>query len=416
MKLFAPETDTILEHLQHMKNLMDAEIREKLLAIYQAMSCIKPQPDDEVRTIWFEVPRGDISKFGSFRTYKREGEVETYEEFEQLWKDYYPKESKWYRLATARYREELFFYLNSKLIFSFHENAGLDEIPSYSNKEIVRFLDKLLIRIRQEIRKLVKDPDTWNGNLEKNLSHDKRYGRIKRADFWEILGPEAIRLDKNIGSKGIKKLRKYIKESGSPGYSPLIPEMSADDFFRYCEICYEANAYFPLGNDELSTREKYTRMADGRDSGLREIERNSTKAFSDWFHSSGWSIGHPWEICRGGNSTHISLFVHPKDTQWTLRLAGSSVGRVEETVKMVLSLYDHHIPFILSEAEEILRMVAGTDYIGIVPDYVFPRYCHSCFPKEDRIIDFMNLYREDEDRLIPLTYWYPLERIESGKI
>jgi hypothetical protein len=57
-------------------------------------------------------------------------------------------------------------------------------------------------------------------------------------------------------------------------------------------------------------------------------------------------------------------------------------------------------------------MVTGTDYIGIVPDYVLPRYCHGLFPKEDRIIDFMNLDREKEDRIIPLTYWYPLEKIE----
>ena len=44
----------------------------------------------------------------------------------------------------------------------------------------------------------------------------------------------------------------------------------------------------------------------------------------------------------------------------------------------------------LSDPEEIVRMITGTDYIGILPDNVVPRYCANLFPHEDRIIDFMN--------------------------
>ena len=83
---------------------------------------------------------------------------------------------------------------------------------------------------------------------------------------------------------------------------------------------------------------------------------------------------------------------------------------------MALAFIDHHIPFVLSDVEEILGMLSGTDNIGIVPDYVFPRYCHGLFPKVDRIVDFMNLDREVDDRIIPLAYWYPLERTETTQI
>ena len=69
------------------------------------------------------------------------------------------------------------------------------------------------------------------------------------------------------------------------------------------------------------------------------------------------------------------------------------------------------MPFILSEAEAILRMVTGIDYIGIVPDYIFPRYCHSYFPKDDEIIDFMQLGFEENKTIIANAYWYPLEKI-----
>ncbi len=153
-------------------------------------------------------------------------------------------------------------------------------------------------------------------------------------------------------------------------------------------------------------------MADGRDAGLRNLEGDSEQAFYDWYHSGGRSGAHPWEICHGGNSTHISLFVSDQDQKWKLVLAGSSIARVVETVKMAIELFEHNIPFILKQAEEILQMVTGNDYIGIVPDFIFPRYCHNFFPEEDKIIDFMNLGHENAEDIIQNSYWYALEKIE----
>ncbi|MHB8278549.1 MAG: hypothetical protein ACYDIA_12955, partial [Candidatus Humimicrobiaceae bacterium] len=96
-------------------------------------------------------------------------------------------------------------------------------------------------------------------------------------------------------------------------------------------------------------------------------------------------------MCRGGNSTHISLFLYQVENDWKLRLAGGSSARVVETVKMALAFYLNKIPFILEKAEEILRMIKGIDFIGIVPETIIPRYCYGFSPDEDRINDFMNL-------------------------
>jgi hypothetical protein len=103
--------------------------------------------------------------------------------------------------------------------------------------------------------------------------------------------------------------------------------------------------------------------------------------------------------------------------KWIFNLAGSSIVRVEETVRMAITLYENQIPFELRDADEIVRMVTGEDFIGIVPDTVFPRYCHSYFPKEDRIIDFMNLGSDKEifPAVVEKTEWFPLERIEIGR-
>ena len=154
-------------------------------------------------------------------------------------------------------------------------------------------------------------------------------------------------------------------------------------------------------------------MADGRDAGLRNIEGESPRAFFDCYHNGERMGAHPWEICREGNSTHISLFVSEVENKWGIRLAGSSIVLVEETVKMAVALYENNISFKLSDADEILHMVTGNVFIGIVPDTVFPRYCHSFFPEENNIIDFMNPGSDEEiiHELIRKTYWYPLEEI-----
>ena len=96
-------------------------------------------------------------------------------------------------------------------------------------------------------------------------------------------------------------------------------------------------------------------------------------------------------------------------------MAGSSRVRVIETVLMAVALYKQKIPFVLRDATEIYNMVNGTDYIGIVPEWVTPRYCHSFFPAKDNIIDFMNLEEEKSEETINKAFWYPLEQIDLVK-
>ena len=350
--------------------------------------------------------------FGSFEEFLEEGEVETIEEFDQLWKDYYPEETKWYEFGTSLYRSEKYFFFDDKLFAIVDVEQPPSDIQIYYSEDLKIFIDWLRERIAFEINKLRENPQEYNDNLRRNLSWVKRYGRISRKEFWDILGDEAVRVDLNLGEEKVQRLRDIIGEM-QKREEFVLSKMTANEFFRICEICYDANDYFEDKKKVLSPLEKYLAMSDGRDAGLRNIPEDSAEEFSKWYHS--WEVvgAHPWEICRGGNSTHISLFVSETENNWKITLAGSSIGRVEETVRMAVALHDNKIPFELRDAEEILRMVTGNDFIGIVPDNVFPRYCHSLFPREDRIIDFMNLKFLDEfiPEIIGKAFWYPLEDI-----
>lgn len=86
---------------------------------------------------------------------------------------------------------------------------------------------------------------------------------------------------------------------------PELKEMTANDFYRFCALGYAANNY---DGQAFAPKAQYYRHADGRDDGLKKIDPDSAEAFADWLENREKG-GHPWEVCRGGNSTHVSLYV-----------------------------------------------------------------------------------------------------------
>lgn len=410
--LFAPHIDGIIEGFNPKSHPVSYDAYLKLVEIYDVFSKVKAGSDDEVRHTWIHVERGPIEAFGDYDEFLESGEVESPEEFEKLWKDYYPEETKWYKFQTAKYIDEKFFYLDSKLFARIKEEYTPSDDESLMADSFNRFIDLFLKRIKDDMDKLEKDPVAYNNYIRENLPCTKRYGKIKRQEYWDLLGKDAYRPEKNLDLKTISKLEQFF-EGNENGRIPLLKEMTANTFFRICEICYDANDYFKNWEEAVTPRGKYLEMADGRDAGLAQIDGASPEAFYKWYHSGKMLGAHPWESCRGGNSTHISLYIAEKDDKWFLCLEGSSFVRVAETVRMAVALFDNKIPLELRDAEEIVRMVTGRDYIGIVPEHLLPSYCHSSFPKEDKIFDFMNLGfdRDQIPAIAAKTTWYPLEEI-----
>ena len=157
--------------------------------------------------------------------------------------------------------------------------------------------------------------------------------------------------------------------------------------YRFCSFGYAANHY--EGGD-LSPRDQYKKHADGRDAGLDKIDPNSPEEFEQWLTNRDRWGGHPWEVCAGGNSTHIDLFVRHDADGYYLVLAGSSWGRTIETVKFYLALYRKGLPVCVREANTLVKRMQETEKIGIVPEGVWPVYCEARFPDE-HIISFRNL-------------------------
>ncbi|MDR0833452.1 MAG: hypothetical protein LBN93_04600 [Candidatus Symbiothrix sp.] len=407
----APHFDRLLQVAKAQPIVVKDCDKSVLMQIFQTMTVIAADAEhDDYRDFWFCLDRGTIKDFGSYREYKKNGEVDNREQFEETWLYHYPDAQHWYHFATNQYNGEYYFSIESELTFHLAK-----EIPQYygdiDNSELLTLLNEL---VNYYCDWIVKDNAGYNRFLNEKLSYNRRYGKILRKDYWKINPDEKKMIAKGLTKKGITVLAKIVAQSADDCPLPGISEMTAGKFFAFCRLGYDANGYFKKRPD-ISNVDAYRAFSDGRDDGLKEINPDSIEEFTEWFTRGEWRFGHPWEVCRGGNSTHISLFVSRENSEWKLRLAGSASSRVNETVKFAIALYNNHIPFKLSQSVEIYKMVTGADYIGIVPKEVFPRYCHSLFPKEDGIIDFMRLDWEDTDKIVEATEWYPVEIKANNK-
>ncbi len=407
----APYIDRLVNSCQSYPEVKNAINIKQLTSIFEMMCCIEKQGDYEFRNIWISAERGKIEDFGDFNEYLEEGEAGNKKEFEDLWHCYYPDKIKWYNFAISKYAEVFYFYIDSKLTLHLKSNDASSE-PGYDfQTELIEWLLKITKDKFSIIRNNVKD---YNDYVNANLPHKKRTGRILRNDYWSIFQEQSQDF-KNTITKEIIEILKKIKIQSESNTLSYLSAISSGDFFRFCEIGYDANQYFDQSKKNMTAKEKYTAMADGRDCGLRNLNEKSYKDFHNWYENDKNCGGHPWEICRGGNSTHISLYVCQNERGWYLKLEGSSRARVIETINFAIALYKHDIPFILGKAEEVYRMSRGVDFIGIVPETVTPRYCHAYFPADDKITDFINLGTEKNNEIINKAFWYPLPEVHLIK-
>ncbi|MGY6523270.1 MAG: hypothetical protein ACXIUD_16190 [Mongoliitalea sp.] len=404
----APHIDNLIEYSKRHAAVTSLRLITTLQSLFQLMERVQVQGDDLYRAIWITAERGGIEDFGVYEEYLEVGEVSNEEEFQDLWEMYYPDEFKWYKFSVANYQYGYYFYLDSELIFQFDKNQVSKDHADEYQFELCNWLSSEVLRVIDE---LSANEAAFNQYLEVNLPHKKRLGRIQRRDLWSIFPQEKIFFENHVSPEMVAVLQ-ILKSEDYQSQLKYLPHICALDFFKVCELGYEANEYFTTSKNSLSPKEKYIAKADGRDCGLTKIDEISSEEFSNWYDHESQCGGHPWEVCRGGNATHISLYVKRQENGWYFILSGCSSERVVETVKFAHALYTHQVPFILHNADEIYKMILGIDFIGIVPEHVFPKYCHGLFSDGNRYIDFMNLGHEESDSIIKKAYWFPLEKVE----
>ena len=378
----------------------DEESYRILDQIFALIKQIKPVSKNGVRELWFRAERGTISDFGSFEEYQDMGEVDTYEEFENLWKAFYPDEVTWYRFQAVEddYNGYRCITLKNKMVIE----VDPDGEESHPN-DISEFAKWLLSELQRCIAEL--KAGTYNDYVEKNLPSRHRFGTIRRRDLWDIYPEEREEFFETLSDKDKQDFVQIcINQDEDAPVLGRLHNLTANDFYRFCAMGYKAMEY---DGTDLSPKEQYYKHADGRDNGLREIDPDSPEAFKEWYHDDERRGGHPWEVCRGGNSTHISLFVVDHDDGYTLVVDGDAWTRTIESVKFFLALYRAGLPVSMRYGDLLAKRLTEDELIGVIPCTVFPAYCGQYFPGQD-VIDYMQLPHDNEQEVAAKCVWQEL--------
>lgn len=278
-----------------------------------------------------------------------------------------------------------------------------------SEQKLANFTEWLCREVEGQINRLLKDPKDYNRGLEELLPLRERFGKVLRSKLWELT-PDLTHHVKDELAVEERACFLNLTNDNRPHLPLAAPTLR--QFLDWCTTCYRSAGY-PLGDG--SDADHYRAFADGRDDYLLDLPLDSASALKEWLKQSGKG-GHPWEISRGGNMTHISLSLHLKADQVFLTLSGSALSRSAETIRMATGLWQKDVPGKLVDLDLHRNRITGEDLVGVLPDYFSAlHHINHLFPKQDRIRDALAYSTlEDNERLLELINWIPEKEVRPA--
>ena len=333
-----------------------------------------------------------------------------------IWAFVLREKRSWIRVRVQKYEKTYYVTVNGSdpIIYP---DARYDE-----SREMKRRLRNWTQQLVLWKRAVLKDPIATQANLLRSMPVSLRWGVIQRQNVRELL-PHWLPIEKELTANEIKETLALLD---NPDPNPQ-STMNLQRFLEYCRVAYQANPEtFSNFRPGLSGREYYARYADGRDGGLLKIEENSPESFVQWYESKERQGCHPWEIYRGGNSTHIDLgVVRAEKGEWSIYLDAFSSTRLVETCRIALALNNASLPFRFCNKESYKARLLAEDWVGVVPEGVSLSYAWQEFPKEWKVADAIHLSRIiDENpgrraalrnQLRQIVYWLPEDMMSYGK-
>ena len=278
--------------------------------------------------------------------------------------------------------------------------------------------EPLLTSARRWLRVARKDWIGANRRVQLEYPLRNRYGVIPHALVRASL-LDAYRLDEELGKRKTLKLVRLVEDGFFlKDENTVVSSMTAADYFRYCRIAYIAGRRKgEMVDASLSGSEMYRRYADGRHEGLLDIDPDSEQEFADWIdgaHSKRVAGGHPWEIKRGGNTTHIDLVASRpspyRHDGFRIELQGDSIGRMAETMRMFLAIHKAGLPISIADPEGVRKRLLALDKIGIIPSFASLHGANRHFSPDQDVFDVMSYDAMGRYKLRagPFVTWEPL--------
>ncbi|MCD4762451.1 MAG: hypothetical protein K8R28_00345, partial [Desulfobacterales bacterium] len=348
---------------------------------------------------------------------------------DRVWNILFPdKGKKWNHLHVNKYKHTFYIThvdggggsleVEPKKCVRVMDFMGASSYSVENHGQLATVWEPLIESARKWLKAARKDWIKANKRIQVDYPLRHRYGVAPNALIRASL-PDVYRLNKELGKDRTRKLVRLVEDGFFlKAENTEVSSMTAADYFQYCKIAYIAGKRKEETVDEsLSGREMYSRYADGRHEGLLDIDPASEQEFADWIdgeHPKRRGGGHPWEIKRGGNTTHIDLSVSRPSSYrqegFKVELRGESIGRMVETMRMFLAIHEGRLPISIANPEGVRKRLLAQDNIGIIPSYASLHRANQHFSQDEDVFDVM--YYDDlgrfKRRITPFVTWEPL--------
>lgn len=353
------------------------------------------------------------------------------ESADRIWDFIFPhktaRQTTYYRIRLTKYKETFYIYHYDENLpaLEVHMDQSVQAASTFGFSQeycgdFAKGWNGLISSARNWLKVVKRDWIKANRQIWLSYPLNRRSG-IVCSSLVRALPLDVWRIDQELGKAKLKKFIRLVEEGSlTREQDTVVPSMTANDYFKYCKVAYLSGQRKDEPIDEhLSGREMYQLYADGRDEGLLDIDENSQEEFAAWIdgkHPKKTAGGHPWEIKRGGNTTHIDLFVtrprysYGEEKGFVVGLCGRSSSRLKETICMFLGIHAEGLPITIDDPEGIRKRLLRQDNIGIVPCFHSLHRANQSFHEHESVYDVMyydNLGRY-KNRVKPFITWEPL--------
>ena len=422
--------------------------RELLMEIRALLDVFAPAGDDYRHSVWVEVPRGKPLDWCSFNYAKNWAEEDVYTRADYLkeWKVNYPMVSQWYHLSVSRYKGHTYLHMveNDHWWCQIHDDDG----KHAHQEEMEWLLAPLAEFLRETVPVIAADVEAYNRYVDEHLPKRQRTGRIARKDLdrivpWQRKRPRKFKqvikmLKECIANEAVyrrtepkwvgDKLEKpdvSTDEIALPAsYREPLPHMSIRIYAKYFRVAYmaykehfrhlmrrsrrerEEYSKFLEKASSLTDIEFYRRYQLGRHGEItEETDMDSEEAFKEM------AFDHYGELGLSRNDVHAVDYYTPG--KWLISFGVSYSAWVDAGCEIALALYEAGAPLLLHDAQKMLDILEGKDYVKLTPhtfhDYLNHHEEGSVFdlPYECYLGNGDEITREQYDEIVSLATWEP---------
>lgn len=388
--------------------VVGGDMLERLVEIQHQFERLAVMGDDEYRGFYIEVPRPMPEEWGDSEELIATGEYESRESFLVDWLECNPMETRWFHVASCRYRDSRSIRITdrkrTRFIIANRSNCVDAESDYLWYKEILIGLFDYLERL---IDVIVANPDGFNDYVAHNLPYQQRTGRISQKEFDDIVPIFKIEVE------DMETSIKALEDSVHKHSAPLLETMTIRKYCTYYRIANEVyeTYYRKRGVSECIYVDPHDVPEELRDvvyyKRVKFVDVTEMYDIDSQDDFRRFATDHYGEL---GLSRLNILASNDRQHGWRIVVSNSYSAKVELAIEVATALYKAGAPLLIYDAEKFLKILKEEDYVRLVPES-FHNYMG--YQEEGCVYELPWEYEcaDDDDSFLTLKQYHELVSI-----